>query len=615
MILNRIYLVRYTFFLDSFSLLKFFVFKIIHNSYQILNIKKNIFKLFNSVGLNFSNIWSYKFFITLNFLNENIYIINSDYFFFIWSRSKKKNSRYITGNRFHKFVIIEYVLKYCEYLLINFESLNFREPGYFIFNNKLNNDDDLHNIDTNNLYEGNIIEIFSVWYELLLLVDYRLFFENTGLNYSLSAHSIIFSKNTNFVLNTIFKKNILKPKKYVNFYIFFINDYSIYNYFYWKNNYNNLFFANKKKKLLNLENNSMLNLLSELNIFLYLYKFFKNFFLSALIGFIFLYYSFFFFKLSFIKTLFNWIGLGLFVFWLLSTFNFFMKKYRFSKYTSAVQRFWKRAFMCFWMIEGFLFIIFFYYLLNASSEPYFMYDTYGLYINYLLSIKSFLINSFLIVVVLNLYMYLLLNTKFVSLRKNIYLLLFITLFLLYLLFVEAYQFYYISNYYCEYIWNFSEDEGVWELDFDIPRTRNKNHYITLIVVAKFWHYIFIFASWVFFLVKILELGRIRYMFLSMNFQNIILFYLMNWLCLYSWLKWILRRFLDQTYYWFFTAFRPVTINIIITDFFNYIDNLFNLSFIFRKLKFNFNFFYLNYTSSVIFTQYSFLKENSLIFLN
>lgn len=106
--------------------------------------------------------------------------------------------------------------------------------------------------------------------------------------------------------------------------------------------------------------------------------------------------------------------------------------------------------MCFWIIEGFLFMIFFYYLLNASAEPIFMYDTYGLYITQLISLKTFLLNAYLIVLVINLVAYLLINIKTVSLRKGTILLLFVTVALLYVLFVESYQFYYLLNFYDEY---------------------------------------------------------------------------------------------------------------------------------------------------------------------
>lgn len=577
---------------------KFFIFKIRYIANQLFyKLPLPLREIVYDSGLTTLSTWSYYFIIILSFLKESFYNKLNNYVYFELSGFYKKYF---------------YKLKNLEEIEYNFVSndLVFTKTSYsgVEWVQEYTFEDDFLDINVNFL-----VEFSFVWYNLLLLVDYRFFLKNSIDMYSVFTESFITSSKNKYMFNTIHRMNIFRNNNYTGLNILFFNNYSLTNYLGSVINISpqsrRVFFS---KSL--LSSVILLNFFKNFSIFIYLFKFFKNFTLPVLVGLLFLYYSFFFFKLSFVKILFNWIGLGLFVFWLLSTFNFFVKRYRYAKYTSAIQRFWKRAFMCFWMIEGFLFMIFFYYLLNASSEPYFMYDTYGLYINHLLPIKPFLFNSFLVVLTLNILMFLLINTKYVGLKKNTCLLLLVTLVLLYLLFVESYQFYYLVNFYSEYTWSFSEDEGIWELDFDIPRTRNKNHYITLIIVAKFWHYIFIFASWVFFLMKTLELGRIRYTFLTMNFQNVILFYLMNWLCLYSWLKWVLRRFLDQTYYWFFTSFRPVTLNIIVTDFLNYFFNLVNFNFIFIKSYFNFHFFYLALSSSNIFVQSSFLKFSSLLYL-
>ena len=61
-------------------------------------------------------------------------------------------------------------------------------------------------------------------------------------------------------------------------------------------------------------------------------------------------------------------------YWLISGFVFFTKKYKFGKFTSAIQRFWRRSFIIFWLIESSLFIVFIYLLFNASQEPVFAYD-------------------------------------------------------------------------------------------------------------------------------------------------------------------------------------------------------------------------------------------------
>lgn len=434
-----------------------------------------------------------------------------------------------------------------------------------------------------------IFEIFYAWYNLLVIHDV---FMHKMPKEDFFIINIFIFKGVPSIPNM--ESNPKLKKKIVGNVVDSIRDWSnqhmVFSYLYSWFSYD---FTTFKPKTLNFYSNYTINvIIQNFKFFILFYRFFKNFLLPATVAVLFLYYSFFFFKLSFVKALANWLGLGLFVFWLLSTFNFFIKRYRFAKYTSAIQRFWKRAFMCFWLIEGFLFMIFFYYLLNASAEPFFMYDTYGMSISHLIILKTFFLNSFLVVLIINLFIYLLINVKFVTLKKNMYLLLIITLSLLYILFVESYQFYYLLNFYVEYIWNLSEDDNVWELDYDIPRTRNKNHYITLIVVAKFWHYIFIFASWVFFVMKTLELNRIRYTFLSMNLQNIILFYIMNWLCLYSWLKWIVRRFMDQSYYWFFVSFRPTTCNIVVNDFINLFKNTMKVPLSFFKNTLHYNFFYI-----------------------
>jgi len=346
--------------------------------------------------------------------------------------------------------------------------------------------------------------------------------------------------------------------------------------------------------------------------FFYIFKFIKNCIISLTIVFVFINYSFFIFKFSFLKTISLWFLFGFFTLYLFSTFNFFIKRYKYGKYTSAIQRFWKRAFMCFWLIEGFFFIILIYYLFNASGEPIFGYDTFGLYTWQLLSVKNFIFNSFLIILLIHTFIYLLINIKYISLQKNIYFFLFLTFGYFYILFSESYQCYYLLNFYIEYMWLYSEDDSVWELTLDIPRTRNKNHYITFIIIAKFWHYIFIFISWIFFLMKTLELNRIRYAFLSMNFQNIIFFYIMSWIYLYSWVKWILRRFLDQSYYWFFTSFRPTTLNILINDFFLYLFNAFNFQIIIKKYRYNFNFFYLNFKNNQKYSP-AFLFNQSVVY--
>ena len=454
--------------------------------------------------------------------------------------------------------------------------------------------------------------------------------ENLFLNFKQSMHYFYYdydkiSKNFNFSeqVEIIFKRfervyyYLLKKLKFTFMYLKNIIDLETLQYFYYKKletdsddkKFNDYWYNQYFKKFnKNVFRSFILyKVISVINLPLTFFVFFKNFILAAVIFVTIIYFFFYLYTLTFFKTFAVYLLIGFLFFWLFSTFNFFIKRYKYSKYTSAIQRFWKRAFMCFWLIEGFLFSIFFYYLINASSEPFFIYDTYGLYINSLNTLKIFLTNSFLIVLLLNLFIFALINIKFTSLKKNSYLFLFITFIYVYILMTEFYQFYYLLNFYSDYIWNFSEDENVWELDYDIPRTRTKNHYVTLLMLAKFWHYLFVFISWMFFLVKTVELNRIRYAFLSMNFQNTILFYIMNWLCLYSWFKWIFRRFFDQTYYWFFTSFRPLSLNITVNDIIVYTKNIVSYNLKFLKNNYNYNFVYFFISNKSFYGQSSYFK--------
>lgn len=163
--------------------------------------------------------------------------------------------------------------------------------------------------------------------------------------------------------------------------------------------------------------------------------------------------------------------------------------------------------------------------------------------------------------------YLLIILQVNTYRQYSVFLIIITLILVYVLQVESYQFYYLTNYYDESQWVFSEDDLVWELEYEIPRARNKNHYMTLIILAKFWHYIFILDLG-FFCYENYRVGPCSLCVTVHEPSKFNNFYIMNWVCLYSWLKWLLRRFMDQQYYWFFSAYRPTTINSIFVDVYN-----------------------------------------------
>ena len=271
-------------------------------------------------------------------------------------------------------------------------------------------------------------------------------------------------------------------------------------------------------------------------------------FLSIILGIILLN----FFSTNFLRNVGVWIIVGLIFFWLISGFNFFLKRYRFGKYTSSIQRFWKRTNAYFWLIEGFLFLLFFYYYLNSSQEVYYMWDEANLNQHQLLSLTSFYMSSFILISLIMYSFFLLLNLNSYSFKQLLIHLTIITLGIIFIFLLECYQFYYIITLFYENVWNYLGEDSVWQLDVDSPKIRAKQQYFVLALIAKYWHFLFIFFSWLFVVFKSFEQKRIHYSLFGVNLQNLILLLLLNSLFVINWLKWIFRRFYDMVYYWFFT---------------------------------------------------------------
>lgn len=265
--------------------------------------------------------------------------------------------------------------------------------------------------------------------------------------------------------------------------------------------------------------------------------------------------------------------------------------------------------MIFWLIESFLFLIFIYLTLNANNESTFMYDNSQFYKNHLFSWRWFLLKIFpLTLLVIFSYIFLI-SFKWLHFSKiNLYLLLF-TLLLLYVLWLEFYQFYFILNFYGTLSWVYDSTDHLWVLESDFKKTRIVNHYVTIAIIAKFWHLIFIFLFWVFFLLRSNEFNRYRYPFFSANLQNFIMLYILSWIYMYPWLKFFIRRFLDNPYYWFYVNTRRNFFRIFFNDlklfYFGFCESAF-VSF----YRFNFIDYYY-YFSTSFFNNYSQYKKNIL----
>ena len=264
--------------------------------------------------------------------------------------------------------------------------------------------------------------------------------------------------------------------------------------------------------------------------------------------------SLFYIQIDFTKQISLWYILLVSYYLLISGFNSFLSKYRYGKFTSAIQRFWKRTGMIFWLLEGFLFLLFFYYFLNSSQEPLYMFDFSNLNQEFLIQLKVSYKNLILLSVAIYLGFILILNLNFFIFYQSILLLMFVSAIIFYSLYIESYQFVYIINIFCDKDWIFDDIKHTWVLEVEDNNLRVKQQYFILCLIAKYWHFIFIFISWFFFLVKSIEIGNISITLLGYNVQNLIILYVLNLLCLVQWVKIIFKKFFDLTYYWFYIQY-------------------------------------------------------------
>ena len=287
--------------------------------------------------------------------------------------------------------------------------------------------------------------------------------------------------------------------------------------------------------------------------------------------------SLFYLQLDFTKQVSLWFILLIFFYLLMSTFNNLLNKYKYGKFTSAIQRFWKRTGMVFWLIEGFLFLLFFFYFLNSSQEPLYMYDYSNLNQEFLIQLKNSYKNMILISLAIYISFILILNNNYLTYYQNVILLVIISLIIFYTLYIESYQFVYIISKFSEKNWNYSELDQMWVLEFEQNIFRTKQQYFILCLIAKYWHFIFIFISWFFFVIKCFETNKINYTIMGYNVQNLIILYVLNLLCLVQWIKCLTKKFLEITYYWFHTQYDEKLISTIKNEIINTSVNFFNLN--------------------------------------
>jgi hypothetical protein len=176
--------------------------------------------------------------------------------------------------------------------------------------------------------------------------------------------------------------------------------------------------------------------------------------------------------------------------------------------------------------------------LNAAEEPVYMYDQAKVYKTHLFSWRWFLVKILPSVLLILLGFYLQMSLRWGLFSRQSSIILFITLLIIYIFWVEFYQFYHIVSFYGNIFWSYDSDEFLWTLELDDRRTRIVNNLVSICLIAKFWHVVFLFVFWVFFVLRINELKRVRYQFMASNVQNFIILYIMSWAYMYTWFKFL-----------------------------------------------------------------------------
>jgi hypothetical protein len=114
--------------------------------------------------------------------------------------------------------------------------------------------------------------------------------------------------------------------------------------------------------------------------------------------------------------------------------------------------------MVFWIIEGSLFSVFVYLIFNSSQEPIHMYDNLQIYKTHLYSWRFFLPKVITSTFIIILTYILLLSLKWNTFSKTNNFVLFITVLLLYVAWLEFYQLFHLMNSYgvSNWVYDFSE---------------------------------------------------------------------------------------------------------------------------------------------------------------
>lgn len=318
-----------------------------------------------------------------------------------------------------------------------------------------------------------------------------------------------------------------------------------------------------------LINTPISNIKSSLNYFLtgwsFFLKFFSKWFMPLLLVASYVFYAASAQALPAVRIVFVWTSVFSVVYLLISGFVFFFKKYQYGKFTSVIQRFWKRSLVLFWLIEGSLLIVFFYLTINSTWYLYNVWDQAQLFRTFLFSWRLFLLKIIPTTLLLLLTFIFLINNKWQTLTKNSLFLIVITSLLLFITWIEFYQFYHVINYHHGKTWFYHKEDREWVIDQDYRKTSGTKSFVNIMLILKFWHILFITGMWLFFVLRSNESERIRYPLITGNFLNFIMLYILSWVYMYPWFKIVSKQYFSYSYKWFYSNNRNLGLRVFFND--------------------------------------------------
>lgn len=245
------------------------------------------------------------------------------------------------------------------------------------------------------------------------------------------------------------------------------------------------------------------------------------------------------------------LGVGFAIYWTVSIFVFLFKRSIYTSYTVVIQRYWKRALYIFWLLELFLFSIYVYLILVTPTEVEWLLDQPQLFSSnwwdgVLFFNKLIPIISIILLVIVS--SYVLINLNFMLL---LVLALVITTLISSVLFSDTAQVYLYSVYFSGLSWQFDLDSSVWLINGEVDKTRVVTQYMFLITVLKFWHTVFIAATWLVSTMFLIQSPYVGQGMFAANKQNFFFLYGFAFL----WLLFLYQVFANHSYeyvyQWFF----------------------------------------------------------------